>query len=163
MFKFHLTLRNDCKTVRRLHGCTGWYGSLLVRFDIWYFVSTTRPFDNKQAATAEKVPSDVCARKDSDQPAHSPSLIKSPHLAYFGQPRMQSCFFSYGQRRLWSDCAEVQSDLSLRWACIFEGRFSDVSDKISVSFPHCRQFLSVSPSFQTNETFTVYFLKCWDT
>ena len=35
---------------------------------------------------------------------------------------------SCGQRRLWSDCADVQADLSLRWAhLVFVGTFSDVA------------------------------------
>ena len=31
---------------------------------------------------------------------------------------------SCGQRRLWSDCADAQADLSLRWAHMSEGTFS---------------------------------------
>ena len=36
---------------------------------------------------------------------------------------MSSC----GQRRLKSDCADAQADLTLRWAHMLEDRFSDIT------------------------------------
>ena len=52
--------------------------------------------------------------EDSDQPGHSPSLIR-----VFAVRMMKAWVLSYplnAQRRLWSDWADAQADLSLRWA-----------------------------------------------
>ena len=57
----------------------------------------------------------ICASsEDSDQPGHPPSPIRvsAVHLK-------QNWVLSYplsAQRRLWSDWADAQADLSLRWA-----------------------------------------------
>ena len=51
--------------------------------------------------------------EDSDQPGHPPSLIR-----VFTVRMKIASVLSYslsGQRRLWSDCADAQADLSLRW------------------------------------------------
>ena len=57
----------------------------------------------------------ACApREDSDQPGHLPSLIW-----VFAVCMKKAWVLSYplsAQRRLWSDWADAQSDLSLRWA-----------------------------------------------
>ena len=57
----------------------------------------------------------VCApSEDSDQPGHPPSLIR-----VFTVRMKKAWFLSYplsAQRRLWSDWADAQADLSLRWA-----------------------------------------------
>ena len=85
------------------------------------------------AATSGNVPSTREHSEDSDQPAHSRSLIK----IFTGQildsqwSKVSSC----GQRRLWSDCADAQADLSLRWAHGSEGTFSDVAALISLVMP----------------------------
>ena len=52
--------------------------------------------------------------EDSDQPGHSPSLIR-----VFAVRMKKAWVLSYplsAQRRLWSDWANAQADLSLRWA-----------------------------------------------
>ena len=57
----------------------------------------------------------ACApSKDSDQPGHPPSLISVFAVRFMGSlgPSASSC----GQQRLWSDWANAQADLSLRWA-----------------------------------------------
>ena len=57
----------------------------------------------------------VCApSEDSDQPGHPPSLIR-----VFAVRMKKAWVLSYplsAQRRLWSDWADVQADLNLRWA-----------------------------------------------
>ena len=52
--------------------------------------------------------------EDSDQPGHPPSLIRVFAVRSMGTwgPNVSSC----GQRRLWSDWADSQTDLCLRWA-----------------------------------------------
>ena len=52
--------------------------------------------------------------EDSDQPGHLPSLIRVFAVRSMGSwgPMLSSC----GQRKLWSDWANAQDDLSLRWA-----------------------------------------------
>ena len=56
----------------------------------------------------------ACApNEDSDQPGHSPSLIR-----VFVGPVKKPWVLSYplsAQRRFWSDWADVQADLNLRW------------------------------------------------
>ena len=57
----------------------------------------------------------ACApSEDSDQPGHPPSLIR-----VFAVRMKKAWVISYSssaQRRLWSDWADAQADLSLRWA-----------------------------------------------
>ena len=52
--------------------------------------------------------------EDSDQPGHLPSLIRI-FTVRVKKPWVISYPFS-AQRRLWSDWADAQADLSLRWA-----------------------------------------------
>ena len=65
----------------------------------------------------------TCApSEDTDQPAHTRSLIR----IFTGHSLdNQGCkVSSRGQRRLWSDCANAQADLSLRLTDMTEGTFS---------------------------------------
>ena len=58
--------------------------------------------------------SDCAPSEDSDQPGHPPSLIR-----VFAVHMMKAWTLSYqlrAQRRLWSDWADAQADLNLRWA-----------------------------------------------
>ena len=67
----------------------------------------------------------TCApSEDSDQPAHSRSLIRifTGRILESQGSNVSSC----GQRRLWSDCANAQADLSRRWAHLSEGTFFNV-------------------------------------
>ena len=59
--------------------------------------------------TKARAPSD-----DSDQPGYPPSLIRVFAVRSMGSwgPNVSSC----GLRRLWSDWADAQADLCLRWA-----------------------------------------------
>ena len=61
-----------------------------------------------------KQQSDCAPSEDSDQPGHPPSLIR-----VFAFRMKKTWVLNYtlsAQRRLWSDWADVQADLSLRWA-----------------------------------------------
>ena len=66
-------------------------------------------------ATTWKNQQNACApSEDSDQPGHQPSLIR-----VFAVCMKKAWILSYpssAQRRLWSDWADAQADLSLRWA-----------------------------------------------
>ena len=65
--------------------------------------------------------------EDSDQPAHSRSLIRIFTGRILDSPGCKGCkVSSHEQLRLRSDCADAQADLSLRWAHISEGTFSHV-------------------------------------
>ena len=66
------------------------------------------------AATWQNQQGDCAPSEDSDQPGHPPSLIRDFAVRTVGSkgPKLSS----FGQRRLWSDCADAQADLSLRWA-----------------------------------------------
>ena len=70
------------------------------------------------AATWQNQQSECAPSEDSDQPGHPPSLIMPRLIRVFAVrimgslgPKLSSC----GQRRLWSDWADAQADLSLRW------------------------------------------------
>ena len=71
-------------------------------------------YSNKWAATWQNQQSDCAPSKDSDQPGHLPSLIRD-----FAVRMKKAWVLSYpfsAQRRLWSDWADAQADLSLHWA-----------------------------------------------
>ena len=68
----------------------------------------------------------TCALSDdSDKPAHSRSLIRIFTVRILDRQgrKVSSC----GQGRLRLDRADAQADLSLRWARMSEGAFSDVA------------------------------------
>ena len=61
---------------------------------------------------------------DSNKPAHLRCLtrvfiVRLMKLCILGYPK-------YAQQRFWSDCANAQADLNLRWSHMSEGTFSDV-------------------------------------
>ena len=64
------------------------------------------------AASWQNQQNDCAPSEDSDQPGHPPSLIRVfVRLMGSQGPKLSSC----GQRRLWSDWADAQADLSLCW------------------------------------------------
>ena len=68
----------------------------------------------KWAATWQNQQCGCAPSEDSDQPGHPPSLIR-----VFAVRMKRAWVLSYplsAQRRLWSDWADGQADLSLRWA-----------------------------------------------
>ena len=68
----------------------------------------------KWAATWQNQQSECAPSEDSDQPGHPPSLIR-----VFAVRMKKARVLSYplsAQWRLWSDWADAQADLSLRWA-----------------------------------------------
>ena len=69
---------------------------------------------HKWAATWQNQQNEFAPSEDSDQPGHPPSLIRVFAVRLMGSlgPKPSSC----GQRRLWSDWANAQADLSLHWA-----------------------------------------------
>ena len=65
------------------------------------------------AASWQNQQSECAPSKDSSQPGHPPSLIR-----VFAVRMKKPWILSYplsAQRRLWSDWADAQADLSLRW------------------------------------------------
>ena len=80
----------------------------------WRYSSNSREKSDKWAATWQNQQSDCAPSEDSDQPGHPPSLIR-----VFAVRMKKDWVLSYplsAQRRLWSDWADAQADLSLRWA-----------------------------------------------
>ena len=75
---------------------------------------------NNWAATWQNQQSDCAPSEDSDQPGHPPSLIRvfpvrlMGSLAFF--MRTAKTLIRLGGCSLWSDWADAQADLSLRWA-----------------------------------------------
>ena len=69
---------------------------------------------NNSAATWQNQQSECVPSEDSDQPGHPPSLIR-----IFAVRMKKAWVISYplsAQQSLWSDWADAQADLSLRWA-----------------------------------------------
>ena len=66
----------------------------------------------------DKTYNKTCVRsKDSDQPVHPPNMPKV--LVYSSLDSPGAVEGTCDQRRLWSDCADAQADLSLRWSHVF--------------------------------------------
>ena len=83
--------------------CSSFMIITAVCLDIWF--EPTHDKTNKVACAPNEV---------SDQPGHPPSLIR-----VFAVRMKKAWILSYplsAQRRLWSDWADAQADLSLRWA-----------------------------------------------
>ena len=88
------------------------YPSLVIHseFSIW---SMSDMLMNIRAASWQNQQNDCAPSEDSDQPGHLPSLIR-----VFAVRMKKAWVLSYplsAQRRLWSDWADAQADLSLRW------------------------------------------------
>ena len=82
--------------------------------EISVFGIRTTTLKCKWAATWQNQQSECAPSEDSDQPGHPPSLIR-----VFAVRMKKPWVLSYQlstQRRLWSDWANAQADLSLRWA-----------------------------------------------
>ena len=68
--------------------------------------------------------------KDSDQPVHPSSLATV--LVYFSLNSLEAVEGTCDQRRLRSDCADAQADLSFRWSHKSYGRFCRALAHLSV-------------------------------
>ena len=64
---------------------------------------------------------------------HPPSLIRAFAVRSVGSQGL--IVFSYGQRKLWIDCADAQADLSLHWAHISFCWFCHVRAHLSLKSP----------------------------
>ena len=70
--------------------------------------------------------------KDLDLHVHASSLIKT--LAWHILDSQECKVSSSGQQRLGLDCADVQADLSLRWARTSDGTISYVAAYFVIPF-----------------------------
>ena len=80
----------------------------------YIFVILSLISDHIWAATQQNQQSDCAPSEDSDQPGHPPNLIR-----VFPVRMKKAWVLSYplsAQRILWSDWADVQADVNLRWA-----------------------------------------------
>ena len=98
-----------------------WFGSTLfakanlslnLRF-LWHCMFCFFTYKVIWAATCQNQQSDCAPSEDSDQPWHPPSLIR-----VFAVHMKKAWVLNYplSASELWSDCADAQADLSLRWA-----------------------------------------------
>ena len=98
----------------RCLGCTGMSAAVSAR---WLCLgSSIMPVVHRMtwAATWQNQQNECAPSEDSDQPGHPPSLIR-----VFTVRMKKLWVLSYpliAQQRLWSDLADAQADLSLRWA-----------------------------------------------
>ena len=81
--------------------------------------SSEYPFEPKRPKTYDWI---CVSSEDSDQTAHSRSLIRifTGRILDSKGCKVSSC----GHRRLWSDCADSQADLSLPYMHMLDGTFS---------------------------------------
>ena len=106
------------------------------------------------AATWQNKQSDCAPSEDLDQPGHPPSLIR-----VFAVRMKKAWVLSYplsAQRRLWSDWADAQADLSLLWAhSHFVGFVMSwliwVSSRENMYSVVCHQ-VRLKPAFSATET-----------
>ena len=102
-----------------------------------------RKFAGRYYGQRQKTHLRICApSEDSDQPALSRSLIRifTGRILDSQDCKVSSC----GQWRLWSDCADAQADLRLRWARIPEDTVSHVPTHImrsTVKGPLCYMYV----------------------
>ena len=78
------------------------------------FTDTGNEINHNWVTTWQNQQCGCAASEDSDQPRHPPSLIR-----VFAVRMQNPWVLSYplsAERRLWSDWADAQADLSLRWA-----------------------------------------------
>ena len=66
-----------------------------------------------RAATWQNQQNECASSEDSDQPGHTPSLIRV--FAVRMKKAWVLCYPLSAQQRLWSDWTDAQADLSLRW------------------------------------------------
>ena len=85
-----------------------------IKFDLTLKKKTTKETHNKWATSWQNQQCGCAPSQDSDQPGHPPSLIRV-FAVRMKKPWVLSYLLS-AQRRLWSDWADAQADLSLRWA-----------------------------------------------
>ena len=80
----------------------------------------------------DKTYNKTCAiSKDLDQPVHPPSMARA--LVYSSLDSLEAVEGTCDQRRLWSDCADAQADLSLRWSHKSHCRFCRALAHFSIS------------------------------
>ena len=118
------------KTLIRLGGCPGrsesslgaqsfcWFcheaAQLYIRNNREWAHWSQKTKNNTWAASWQKQQNGFAPSEDSDQPGHLPSLIR-----VFAVRMKKAWTLTYplsAQRRLWSDWADAQADLSLSWA-----------------------------------------------
>ena len=77
----------------------------------WYIMHLYITFEPAHDKTYNKT---YVTSKDSDQPVHPSSMTR--FLVYPSLDSPEVVEGTYDQQRLWSDCADAQADLSLRWS-----------------------------------------------
>ena len=92
--------------------------TVFLRYFLWYFLVNISYWPNSRRIyepPRDRTNKVACApSEDSDQPGHLPSLIR-----VFTVHMKKAWILSYplsAQRRLWSDWADAQADLTLCWA-----------------------------------------------
>ena len=86
----------------------------------------------------------ACApSEDSDRPGHPPSLIRVFAGRLMGSQGLT--LSSSGQRRLWSDWADAQADLGLRWANMSFCWFCHDAAYLSIITPCCLAYFTYEP------------------
>ena len=158
---------------RKKSAIISWAGSFFDKSEtrIWTWKQSTDPLfesyhadKNVWAATWQNQQNGCASSEDSDQPGHLPSLIR-----VFAVRMKKAWVLSYplsAERRLWSDWADAQADLSLQWAHThFVGfvmswliyRHDGHADSLSNVFLYCAvvpTFVSMKSSINGNYVLT---------
>ena len=111
------------------------------------------------AAAWQNQQNDCAPSEDSDQYGHPPSLIRVFAVRSMGSsgPKLSSC----GQWRLWSEWADAQADLSLRWAhmpfCSFCHKAAHI--RFSLGTASCKSRPQSLTSSKCKKHVQLYFVK----
>ena len=158
------------KILIRLCNCAGWSESSLGAHARWYVFWCYDTYELRPAH--DKTYKAAAPSEDSDQPGHPPSLIRVFTVRIKKAWVINDLLST--QRRLWSDWADAQADLSLRCARMPFSRFIHALAHIYFSFRYCHHvsvecqhhdigrdvWLRVSPS-SNHICLLLYFCKFW--
>ena len=88
----------------------------------WYSLGTSNEYPQHMSQRTKKTYNKICVtRKDSDQPVYPPSIARV--LVYASLDSLKAAEGTCDRRKLWSDCAYAQADLSLRRSHVSYCRF----------------------------------------
>ena len=143
----------------------------LLKFAFWYmngaFLDRTIILSSRTIAPQrKKTYLRTCTpSEDSDQPAPSHSLIKI-FTECILDSQFKNATFLHTDKEDWSDCADAQAYLSLRWAHILEGTFSHVKsqylgDQLCHSFDWSAPVQWISRFREVINTSPIMFTKWW--
>ena len=97
--------------------------------------------------------------KDSDQPIHPPNMVSFLFSSLYSLEAVEG---TCEQRRLWSDCANAQADLRLRWShkpyCRFYRALLKLCRVAIKNICYCKESFNAAEWYERKGLFYSYFL-----